>query len=361
MKKCKIVTFSNSINYGAILQAYALQEVCSRFADVQIINYKYESQKPKVKTPYAKKILYIVKKFLSKNFLYFMKNSKVERDKKRLLKHTKSYTNSTIKNIEQKDTVFIVGSDQVWNCNIHNMDGVFFLDFVIDGKAKNSYAASFGIDHVPDKYFDDYKNFLKDFNKIAVRESQGQSLVKELIGKDVDVTLDPTLLLDKDNWNSLLSNEIKKEEPYILIYTLERSNSLLKFAEMLSKKYNMKIKYLSTSLRKQINAEVIYSAGPIDFIRLFSNASYIVTNSFHGTVFSINFNKPFFVELLINSHKVNSRLEHILNVLDLNERKIENGECKNLDKAINYEVVNKTLNELKKDSLSYIESIFKDE
>lgn len=357
MKKALIITFTDSDNYGAFWQAYALQKKCNEFCETKLIDYK--RMKPKTKSKSLLKRSYIVlRKTLYNLIINKKKYNKFLEDKEKYLEVTQQqYNKDNIKDIEQENTFFITGSDQVWNPRNNKNDYSFLLDFVNDPDKRNSYAASFGGNNIPEKNREKYKEILNTFNNISVRETQGQKIIKDLIGKDVPVVLDPTLLLNKSDWGKSIDYKSENKEKYILIYSLSHSEKILEHAKILSKKTGLKIKYIKTSLRKGIGAENIYSAGPEDFIKLFIGAEYVLTNSFHGTAFSINFNKNFFVELDTVA-KVSSRITNILKALNLDNRIINEKTQKEILEPINYEYANKKLNELRKDSIHYLKNLF---
>lgn len=360
MDKVGIINFHRAVNYGAVLQAYALSESIKRLGSNPFtIDYKnqYIEKTYDLKFYNSRNIKQIINKILT----YYRRKRKTQkfeffREQYLILeKLTDLYTKENIKYLEQYNS-FITGSDQVWNYNMTQFDKAYFLDFVSDCRKKNSYAASFGFDRVPNEYMDEYKELLSDFNHISVREEQGASIIKSLLNREVEVVLDPTMLLSKDDWVKI-SQDYRGKRDYILIYQMATSESLLDFAVNLSKETNYEIIYISDALRKRIKATYAAGVSPQDFLGLFKNAKYIVTNSFHGTAFSINFNKPFFVEMLPPPAKVNSRLENILDIFDLRSRQIINGNNDNIFNEIDYTTVNKKLELERQRSLDYLKRV----
>lgn len=363
MDKVGIITFHRAINYGAVLQAYALNENIKKLGYYPVtIDYK-NSHIEKIYDP--KKFNYkSLKSFLGGILTYNRRKNKKERFedfRERYFVFDQISDLHATENIRHLDSYnkFITGSDQVWNYAPTQFDQAYFLDFVSDSKKKNSYAASFGFDKVPDEYYYDYKALLGDFNNISVREKQGAVIIKELLNRNAEIVLDPTMLLSKDDWYTI-SQDYKVKKDYILIYQLATSQSLLDFAVNLSKKTNCEIIYINDSLRKKIKATYVNEIGPQEFIGLFKNAKYIVTNSFHGTAFSINFSKLFFVEMLQPPAKVNSRLENILDTFDLRSRQIINGNNDNIFTEIDYKKVNKKLEVERQWSLNFLKRILEE-
>jgi hypothetical protein len=361
MDRVGILTFHRAINYGAVLQAYALNESIKKLGYVPVtINYK-NPHIEKIYDPKQFNYRRSLRSFLSGVLTYNRRQKKKESFEKFQAKFfildqiPDLYDEKNIKHLNSYKK-FLTGSDQVWNYAHTKFDRAYFLDFITDSSKKNSYAASFGFDRIPDEYVADYTELLSDFNHISVREEQGASIIKSLLNREVEVVLDPTMLLSKDDWVKI-SQDYRGKRDYILIYQMATSESLLDFAVNLSKETNYEIIYISDALRKRIKATYAAGVSPQDFLGLFKNAKYIVTNSFHGTAFSINFNKPFFVEMLPPPAKVNSRLENILDTFDLRSRQIINGNNGNIFNEIDYTTVNKKLELERQRSLDYLKRV----
>lgn len=354
--KIGILTFQQAINYGAVLQLYALQKIIQKLgADPEVINYI----SPKLKNDY--KIIrrndglrnLLASIFCAKAFCERKRRFKVF-EKKYLNLTNELYSKRDLSRICNKYDYLITGSDQVWNYTITNTDFTYMLDFVEDSNKKISYAASFGVAQIPDKLKIWYKNLLQDFKAISVREKQGKAIIKSLCNKEVSVVLDPTFLLTKEDWKKLNTCDTKNKK-YILVYCLRRSDLLNEFAEKLKIKTGFKIIVLNPRTKKIYSQSSAYSAGPEEFIGLFMNAEYVLTNSFHGTAFSINFNKNFLVDLDINSTvSTNSRLLNILSLLGLEDRIIDNIDIEKMYQDIDYSKVNTILDEERRKSINYL-------
>ena len=363
MKRIGVITFHRAINYGAVLQAYALNESIQKLGYEPVtIDYKNT--------------------FIDKSYDYKLFNFKTMKSLitgillyTRLIKKKKSfedfrakyfnldpitdlYSEKSIKHLRSYKS-FITGSDQVWNYSMTEFDIAYFLDFVSDSQKKNSYAASFGFDHIPEEYTNKYKELLKRFNHISVREEQGVALIKKLLNRRAELVLDPTMLLSIDDWNKISRNYKDKKE-YILIYQLVNSQTLIDFAVNLSKETNCEIIYINDALKKRIKATYVSGVGPQEFLGLLKNAKYIVTNSFHGVAFSITFNKLFFVEMLPPPAKVNSRLENILETFNLRSRQIIKGQNNKIHTDIDYVAINEKLEFERQRSLNYLKRILEE-
>lgn len=357
-KRIGIMTYQRAINFGAILQAYALQTKIKELGNhCEIIDYrneKLENRHKKKEISECKSIKDLIKYFL----LY--KNANMKHDKFRefsdrfLELSSPMYSSKDLLIYESRYDIFITGSDQVWNYKINNMDTAYFLDFVKNKSKKKSYAASFGLSEIPLEYQKTYKDLLSDFDTILIREKQGAKIIKELVSKESAVVLDPTMLLSKEEWLTLSNDVQSSNGKYILVYAFGGSRNIKDLALNISNKTGYKILWINNTYKYSTKINYIKSAGPEEFLSLFNNAEYIITNSFHGTAFSINFNKQFFTELLPKSTGVNSRLEDILDLFNLNGRRVLSSEASVIESRIDYETVNAKLEEERMKSTSLL-------
>ena len=362
MIKVGIITFHNAINYGAILQTYALQKtIVSLKANCEVIDYINEhveiGGRPKISFRTIKSFInslihYNVKRIKQKKFSAFTRQHIKKSTYSRLDKDSLPITNKFY-------DLFISGSDQVWNYKITDFDKSYFLDFVVDHRKKVAYAVSFGLENIPSEKVADYCSLLSDYTSISVRENHGVKIVKEITDRHVDTVLDPTLLLNQNEWNELadIYNIKIPYNNYILLYTMVATSSILQFAVKLSKATKCKIVFLNDSYITKINAKYFRAAGPVEFMSLFKHARYVVTNSFHGTAFSIIYNKDFFTGMLPSSLEVNSRLENILDIFELRSRQIIKNSQTELLQPINYTIVNEILSREKRKSLNFLKQV----
>lgn len=354
-----IVTFHTALNYGAILQTYALQKFLEKNGiENEIIDYDC----PFIKKCYSpffisnKKIL----NSLVRGLLFRGKINKKRKNFnsfiKKYLKLSNYYSNENqIKKDIDNYKYFISGSDQVWSPISANFDNFYFLPFAKDSQ-KYSYAASLGTSTLTDEEKKELKVRLKGFSTISVREESAKKLLKEITNNDqIDVHIDPTLLLSKNDWREMTD---KKEivDRYLLIFNVEKPINDVEFAKKIANEKNLKIKYINDrTLFKDKNIEYIEAPSPNKFINLFANADVIVTNSFHGTVFSIIFEKDFYVEL--NNKKArNIRSESLMEKLNIKNREIKSVDIFKSEE-INWEIVNNILDKERKKSQKYINAI----
>ena len=359
MKKIGIVTFHRAENYGAVLQAYALQQVIKKNQfDCEIIDYRDES----IQRPY--RLLYIRNKDFLRNIkdilmsiLFFNKNLKRKINFKKFFKHMTLSKKALNPNQIGEYDIYITGSDQVWNTDIvGNLSDIYTLNFLKDNSKKISYAASIGKNAIDKRFIEDFRNKISKINKISVREKEAKmELLKIIKNKEIEVVLDPTLLLDENEWENILNkfNLKSTEQDDILAYYVSPEPEFFKITNELSRKTGLKIIHFGISNKGFNNVyRNVYGENPIEFLNLIKNAKYVVGTSFHATVFSIIFEKKFFV---IPHKKTSSRITNLLDKLELSERIINNiDEFNDFNKKINYEAVKLKLKTERKKSLDWL-------
>lgn len=220
--------------------------------------------------------------------------------------------------LDKEYDYFIAGSDQVWNPTIGQAVNWEFLSFA-QRKKKVSWAASFGINSIPENEKNYIKKWLSKFDNISIREDSGAKIVKSLTGKSAEVLIDPTLMLDAEQWRQISKKSCgRNTDKYILKYFLgDQSAENKKYIDEIAKENVLEIYELA-----DINQPLIYEAGPSEFIDLIYNAELVCTDSFHACVFSILFNKPFLVfERNGRGSGMGSRIKTLLTRLGL-ERKM---------------------------------------
>ncbi|AUG58590.1 MAG TPA: polysaccharide pyruvyl transferase family protein [Defluviitaleaceae bacterium] len=334
MRKIGIMTLNGYYNYGNRLQNYALQESLKflGFVVETIINRRT----PK-KTKFIKRIhnlgtnsykeIYI--KAYNKTWRKIRKKSIVKRTEN-FKEFTLNYINETNyfisennipKNLSDRYDYFVTGSDQVWNPVNTLGSSIFFLTFAEKHK-RIAYAPSFGVSEIKPEYKEKYKEWISEIPWLSVREDDGARIIKELTGRDAPVLVDPTLLLTKEKWLSIAKEaQNKPKGNYLLTY----------FLGGIPPKYKKQIKKIA----KVNNLEVInladirdketYRTGPSEFIDYINSCSVFCTDSFHGAVFSILFEKPFIVyERMGSTLSMFSRIETLLKKFKLESRKAEN-------------------------------------
>lgn len=320
--KIGLLTLHSFYNYGAMLQAYATQVALTKMGfDVQLINhYPLDLEKQNDHMPLSFHPRKLIMYFVLKLDRRYQQRLKRFRDFRKVFNLTKRYfTEDEIYNNPPKFDVYIIGSDQVWNME-NGINPFCFLDFVKGHGKKISYAPSFGGSSIPEKYKPRLRELLADFSAISTREDDGVSIIKEATGRDAVQVLDPTLLLSKPEWNELIQNTEKPTEKYILIYALNNSTESAKMVEAVRKRYQLPVWGIPMgfTVPAKFNADKVWkNAGPFEFVSLFMHAEVVLTSSFHGLAFAVNFEKTFFV---VPHPTRNSRLNSLMKLLNLQDR-----------------------------------------
>lgn len=354
MKKIGILTFHRAINYGAVLQAWALfKRIKDELYEVSIIDYRPNSIELTYK-PFSFKKLF-ENNSLKSQLLYLLDRIFKYR---MICVRNQAFINFRNENLKieginkiQDFDVLISGSDQVWNPNLtKGLDKFYYLNIPAkEGVKKISYGASSEL-----AYFEELikkqKAFLvknlNSFNAISVREVALSDALSKHIEKKIDVVLDPTLLLSAEDYEEIISKPLEKN-PYILVYQVVDKGETMKIAKKIAKERKLKIIFLNSKYRfYKRTTNLKGSIGPSEFLSLFKNASYIVTTSFHGTIFSIIFKKNFYT--VVGNHS--TRQTNLLNQLNLSSRILTNIDDLGETTDIEYLAVTESLDILRKQS-----------
>lgn len=363
--KVKIITRHAVANYGSILQAYATQKAIEKLGhESEIINYvRYDEQGKNISDTMLRRnkkwnsniILRSIYKILQTP-VYNGTYKAFEKFRNGFLKESEQLYSSDedLRMLPEAD-VYCTGSDQVWGI-IGNVDydKNYFLDFA-SGKKCISYAASFGKSDLSEKLKQDLSNLLKKYSSVLVREKSAKELLGNF-GVKAEQVLDPTLLLNKEEWEKVTDNSIK-DTGYVLIYQLHNNKKLEKYAKEFADRTGRKLIRISVSwLYMFKSGKLVYLPTPGEFLGYFKNCDYVITDSFHATVFSIIFNKEF-VDVLPKG--TGTRIVSLLEILGLENRVVDDyNDFSIIDKMIDYTLVKKKLKqeqikslELLKDSI----------
>lgn len=367
-KSIAILTQPLHVNFGGTLQAYALQKILRSMGfNVETINYRTKEPSD------FRKLLSILKQFIkgTKNYqLISREQSEIwllhsQFIKKNIILSHEINTLDELKKYFENNSFYaiIVGSDQVWRAEYSPRIESYFLDFLYQDKKikKISYAASFGSDKW-DFSQDSTKKLMKyisNFNSISVREKSAVNLCKEKLAVIADHVLDPTLLLDREDYINLFKDEKSKNVGEIFSYILDESEKKVELIKRISLYMGGKKVFRTQPLKKNkilITDFCNYQYPSIEsWLKSFYNADFIITDSFHGTVFSIIFNKPFVS--IKNKERGNSRFESLLKVFELEDRLVDvddNHIEEVIRQEINYTKINLILNELREYSKSWL-------
>lgn len=331
-KKVGIMTLFNCYNYGAVLQAYATYKFVKNlgYENVELINYEndYESKMKKtIPFIFSGNLKDIIKKFIQ--FVFLGKNRHLKSGFKlfcdSLIKSNRKYRN-IVELKESNYDILISGSDQIWNPVIFNtLDLSYLLDFS-DKAKKISISSSAGSYKFSGNEKKNIVRCLNNYNAISVREESLKKQLQTEVKNDIFVSTDPTLLLSHEEWiNDLkLSNKFNEQNSkYILMYIVDANlNTYYEELKVLKERLNLPI-WLITPYKfkmKYIDRNIV-SATPNDFISLFDNAEFVITNSYHGVIFSTNFKKNF---IALENHKNPVRTRDYLSKIQISEKIITN-------------------------------------
>ena len=339
MKKVAIVTIISQ-NYGNRLQNYALQETLKKGGvEVETIPLTHKSN-------FERQIKFAVKKVLAK-FI----NKYAEDVKWKVFDQKIKWSDYTAENTEIRNAYdyFIAGSDQIWNPTFPFNSEREFLTFA-DDKKKIAYAASIGLEQLPCEYEEKYRNNISTFKMVSVREDAAADIIEQQLGCERPyVVLDPTMLLSRKEWKRLIRNKAIVTKKYIVKYFLGIRNE----------DFELYIDQYANS----IGAEVVDitccdKIGPIEFLNLLYYSDNVFTDSFHGSVFSILFHKPFIVferPYEEGYGKMSSRLDTLLNTFCLKEQRVSSiAECMEKNPEWDYKSVDLILREKRKKSIEIL-------
>lgn len=328
MKKTLTTTTSRAINYGAILQTYSLhRKIKGMGCQNEVVHVKNEKPKyfEEIKGyPIRTKLIKLLE-----NYFKIIRYKKCKRAFDNFLEFSKENIISTpeilsLNEIELDNyDLIITGSDQVFGFGIkQNVNDICFLKIDDTKKIKRySYAASFSSYNLNAEEKAYMKEQLEKYTTISVREEQGKAFLKKEFNLNSQVNIDPVFLHTKEEWDSLTTPNRLIKEKYILVYFLVGAPILEKVIDKVEEKYKLPVVCLQLTAIKRIKADkYIFDAGPKEFLNLFKNAEFIITTSFHGSAFSIIYEKPFY-SVLKKGYRI-ERFESLLKKLNLEDRMV---------------------------------------
>lgn len=356
--KIGILTFHNAYNYGAILQTYATQELMKSMGyDVEVINYHnkkidsvYNSKKFRLRS-FAKNLyrfpLYLLEK------IYYRKKREAYHDflKHNIILSRKRYKQSENVTFNSYDIV-LIGSDQLWNKKITGgFDEVYWGKFLPENTKKIAWSICMNNDNFTCEEKNYITKHLKNYFAITVREKSLQQFLKELTHIEYPQTLDPTLVLSVEKWEEVCYKV--REKDYIAVYAVQDEEKTISFARIIASICKKKIIIIRANSKWYFTRENKEYAGPHEFLSYIRHADMVVTTSFHGSAFSIIFQKQFICPIF----RENVRIESLLDSIGLRDRRVNSiSEFENLY-PIDYTRVTNKLNNLRKGTLKVWNSI----
>ena len=335
-KKVGILTYHNPDNYGAVLQTLALVEQLKRLGlDVSVIDYTTQAHLNAYKffrfPNTLKSFLNIVLGLLN-YFRLKRRHKKFAAFRTEWFPLTRRYANKEefLQKLPQLDAI-IVGSDQVFQVWDDKDLSVYYLPFYNTTIKKIAYAPSFGRSVFTPDIDAKITKTLSDFDRLSCREEIGARHIQIITGKDCSLVVDPVLLIGREFWAGVAVSQSNDNKPYILIFDLLGGPYLVKLAKQLNKGKDLKIVCITTKrfLKRPYNVDkLIWDASPLEFVGWFKNASYVVTDSFHGSAFATIFNKPLISLIILE--RASDRLETLLSYFGakdklLSKKKISEG------------------------------------
>ena len=367
--KIATLTYHGSHNYGSVLQAYALAKQLQLMGnEVEIINLR----------PLAQKQMYALKSpsgnMIHKAFDVMMQGKRQQRFNEferfinRVLPVTDTeYTETEqLKALQNDYDVFVCGSDQIWNPACPDFEPAYYLQFLDkDNPAKRiAYAPSFGKHEFDEKTTKQINTWAKDFDSISVRELKGKTVLHEIAEEKISVVCDPVVLLEKNHWDDFAAQPDIKE-PYMLVYFLENNHGRKDFVDTLAKTLGLKVVVLTEYLRDMTKPYIKkYDTSPEEFVGLFKNASFVYTNSFHGTAFASIFGKPFITVIAPDQQNAqnnnDSRKIDYLTKIGLDARLVQN-ELPDKETLLqcDYAAVNQRIQAFREESFAFLQNALK--
>lgn len=348
IKKIGIITIHNSPNYGASLQSFALYYyLTTKGYDCEIIDLarpthqdyvaseKYNPlittiDKPSFMRRQVRKVRALINSIISSDWQYDeqlnVRKRKFEQFNSQIRLSKRFCCIDDLYNSPPRYDIYITGSDQVWNPGNGGIPvEPYFLTFVKDEGRKIAYAPSVGITTIPDHVKEKYRKWLSSYDCLSVREKEAKAIVTELTPKDVEVVLDPVFLLGISYWNSILKAPDKASQ-YIFCFVLNKNDALLSYAEKIKAELCCELIVISAGWKYKgtKNYQLVMDAGIGEFLGLIKNAEMVLTDSFHGTAFSLLLAKNFF-SYISPENKRGSRIINLLRKFSLSEHLLSQG------------------------------------
>lgn len=380
-KTAGILTMHSVVNYGSRLQTLATYEFIRKEGyEPKVIDYRYPTEyhlknshnftnnkrsgcKCKESLPHR------IKTKLAKIILRPDKNKRLKKFNEFYNKHillTRPY-NSKEELSEDPPifNVYVAGSDQIWNPFFIHHDTSFFLAWTPNGSKKISYASSVAVKHIPEEFIGNIKDNLSSFSAISVRENP--EFLNHLLNKDVKQVLDPTFLLTKTEWTKYFNKKPIIRGKYILCYILSYSYDpypyIYEVINKVKKELGYKVIIIDGDLAKYFQGYNIYvNGGPEEFLNLFYNAEFVITTSFHGTAFALNFERNF-LSVIDNASNNDNRILNICRKFGLEDKCIvrkNDDASKIVLPEIDTDYLRNKLEEQRIDSIEYFRSSLND-
>lgn len=374
MKSVGIITIHKINNYGSVLQAYALQKTCEDLGyNVEVIDYNFPNEyhlqhrysnhgDTQPNEPYWIKLLYV--------FDLLRQHRKIKTFVNKYQHLSTSQYNSPCELLHKPPIydIYITGSDQLWNPRHCGGDPAFLLHFAPESALKISYAASICTDTLPSELTESYCSLLKRYRYISVRENSSVQIIKSLTGKEVYNVIDPTLLLNRDQWNKIAYKKRIIKKKYVLCYFLNYTFNAFPYVDQLTDSIQQQTGYEIVHVARPPHrigiphTRYIINASPEEFLALFRDAEIVLTTSFHGTAYAVNYGKPVFT-VVQDKIASDSRQVSLMHNLELHDQILSMyDEMPNVEKS-NYNIAKEQekLEVLRQKSMQFLKMALNDE
>ena len=360
--KVGIVTWHYYWNFGSGLQAFALQKLISSMGyDVNIINYRNPKFGKHIKWKVLVKYLLHNTVGLINKKIYDKTLQGVNNYHKRYLRQTRCfYEPEQIIEITKGYSILVYGSDQIWAPNVYNP--IYMGVYIPEGIQKISYAASIGLNDIPDKLVGVYQQNLSSYKAVSVREDEGKELLKNKCGIDATVVLDPTLMISESVYRKMKKSVKGIKGKYIYCYFLNKDHQYRVIVERYAREHNLQIVGSSDRVEDSEWMNRLTNIGADQFLWLIDNAETIFTDSYHGSIFSLLFHKNLWTFVRFNENSPicqNSRIRQLQNNFGIEHRIISSNDIIDDSKVIDYIYFEKRLSELRADSYLFLKNALK--
>lgn len=364
MKNIGVVSYNihcNFTNYGSTLQSWALTQAINKLGNgkwsAKLVDYCPDILADKDplnpmknmwdKDENARKMCEMSLPAIKENYKKFDKFYKEQ-----FTKTNKMYTSKNFNDIKQDENIenFVCGSDTIFCIDEFGLDDGYYANYdVMKNGYSISYAASFGDSHFDDESYKELNKKLQNFKAIGLRENMMVPYVKEHTNVDVERVIDPTLLLDSNEYDCITAPKLEKEK-YILLYARRRNDKMTEFVDKIAEENNWKVIEISLQATNASKHKMFYEAGVEEFLSLVKNAEFVVTNSYHGMIFSVQFRKQF---VIFSREQCNTKIDELLDLLNLKDRILINGDEK-YNPDINYDLVYENIKDARSKSLKFL-------
>ncbi|MCR5147039.1 MAG: polysaccharide pyruvyl transferase family protein [Clostridia bacterium] len=365
MKNFGIVSYNihcNFTNYGSALQSWALSQAINKLGknkwQSKLIDYCPDILADKDplnpmknmwdKDEESRRLCELSLPAIRENYKKFD-----EFYKKEFIKTKKVYTSKNFDDVVKDEDIdgFVCGSDTIFCVDEFGIDDGYYANYdCMKNGYSISYAASFGDSHFDNDSYELLNQRLQNFKALGIREYQMIPYIKQHTSVEVKKVLDPTLLLEENDYKEITYPERLEKEKYVLLYARRRNDKMTAYADKLAKENGWKVIDISLQATNADKHRMFYEAGVQEFLSLVKNAEFIVTNSFHGMIFSVQFNKQF---VIFSREQCNTKIEELLNLFGLQDRMLINGN-EEYDMNIDYAQVFERIISEREESLKYL-------